>query len=119
MRRKPEGKVKDEVKCILDAYTPLVYYRMPVSNGMGLPGLDFYGCCCGLHFEIETKAKDKDLTDRQARTAGEIEAALGMFFAIRSLTDPALGELDKWLHSVVMEHHHRTRMRWGDRRNVG
>jgi hypothetical protein len=118
VRATPESKVKKEVKRILDAYAPLVFYRMPVINGMGRPGLDFYGCCCGLHFEIETKANGKDLTARQAMTAGEVEAAFGKFFAICSLDDSALGDLDVWLHETVSEHNRRTRHRFGARRTL-
>jgi len=110
MKMKPEGRVKREVKRILDAYKPLVFYRMPVLNGMGLPSLDFYGCHCGLHFEIETKAGGKDLTPRQIQTAMEVETAGGKFFAITSLEDEMLRELDKWLHRVAM------RYKNGDRR---
>jgi len=104
MRATPESKVKKAVKSILDAYKPHVFYRMPVSNGMGKPGLDFYGCCLGTHFEIETKANNKELTMRQAITAGEVEAAGGKFFEILSLDDPAMKQLEFWLHRRIMQH---------------
>ncbi|HEX6825828.1 MAG TPA: hypothetical protein VF077_05860 [Nitrospiraceae bacterium] len=105
MRAKPENRVKKQVKEILDVYKPLVYYRMPVSNGMGLPGLDFYGSACGLHFEIETKADHKDLTPRQAKTAGEVEASGAKFFAIQFEDDPQIRALEEWLHRVIMQYH--------------
>lgn len=100
----PEGKVKKIVKQILDGYAPWVYYRMPVTNGMGVPGLDFYGSCCGLHFEIETKAKGDDLTPRQKITTGEVEASMGKVFVIRS-TDPVeFAYLRLWLAAVINQH---------------
>jgi len=98
----PEGRVKRRVKTVLDSFGPLVFYRMPVLNGMGKPGLDFYGCCAGRHFEIETKASGKALTQRQRITAGEVEAAGGAFFAIMSVDDPELNRLKHWLKVTLL-----------------
>lgn len=101
----PEGKVKKKVKLVLHKYDPWVFVRMPVDGrGMGEPGLDFYGCCCGRHFEIETKANGKDLTPRQRRTTGEVEAAAGRVFIIRSVDDPQLAALDAWLNKTVEQY---------------
>ena len=96
----PEGKVKDAVKKVLDAYKPHVYYRMAVLNGMGRPGLDFYGCAFGYHFEIETKADHKELTPRQKTTTGEIEAAWGKVFAICSRDAYEFDALKMWLAAL-------------------
>lgn len=99
----PEGKVKKVVKDILDAYDPLVSYRFPVQNGMGKPMLDCVGCCCGLHFEIETKKDRKEkLTPRQELTKAETEAALGKVFVVKAVDDT--DELEEWLHRTVMQH---------------
>ena len=101
----PEGKVKKEVKRILEAYKPLVSGRWPVQNGMGLPMLDYVGCCCGLHFEIETKKDFKqDLTPRQELTKEETEAAGGKVFVVKGVTVSDTAELEEWLHRTVMQH---------------
>ena len=99
----PEGKVKKAVKEILNAYHPLVSHRWPVQNGMGKPMLDCVGCCCGLHFEIETKATPKDeLTPRQEITKEETEASLGKVFVIKATHDT--DALEEWLHQTVMRY---------------
>jgi hypothetical protein len=74
-----------------------------VQNGMGKPMLDCVGCCCGLHFEIETKATVKDkLTPRQELTKAETEASLGKVFVIKAVDDAF--DLEEWLHRTVMQH---------------
>lgn len=63
----PEGKVKKEVKRILESFG--VYFFMPVQMGLGAAGLDFHcvvrmgDMACA--FFIETKAPGKEVTDRQ------------------------------------------------------
>ena len=105
MAMTPEGRVKKAVKEILAAYAPLVAGRWPVQNGMGKPMLDYVGCCCGLHFEIETKAKAKDmLTPRQQLTKEEMEAALGKVFVVREVDGFEIKELEEWLYRTVMQH---------------
>ena len=69
----PEGKVKKEIKRVLDAFN--VYYLMPVQMGIGAAGLDFH-CVVrfgdhGLAFFIETKAPGEKPTDRQGLFAEE------------------------------------------------
>lgn len=104
----PEGRVKKKVKEILDAYKPLVKAYWPVQNGMGAPMLDCVGSCCGLHFEIETKARMGDqLTPRQQITRKEVEASLAPVFVIRGVDDPQLDALEKWVYETVMEHKRR------------
>ena len=81
----PEGKVKELVKRALDA---LPFYRfMPVQNGMGAPGLDFYGCSAGRFVAIETKTPGKHLTPRQKSTADQIVDAGGVVFVVRDQAD--------------------------------
>ncbi len=76
----PEGKIKALVKRALDK-TP--HYRfMPVQNGMGAPGLDFFCCINGTFVAIETKAPGKTLTPRQETTVAAIEAANGVVFIV-------------------------------------
>ncbi len=83
----PEGRVKarvnkalDELSSRLGSYT--TYRFMPVQNGMGAPGLDYYGCIAGRFFAIETKVPGKDLTPRQRVTADKIRAAGGIVFVV-------------------------------------
>ena len=81
----PEGKVKEKVG---KALTALGAYRfMPVQNGMGAPGLDFYCCIRGQFIAIETKAPGKKLTMRQELTAENIAQAGGKVFVIRDEAD--------------------------------
>lgn len=101
----PEGRVKKVVKEILKAYHPLVKGYWPVQNGMGTPMLDYVGCCCGLHFEIETKANPTNtLTPRQELTKKEVEASLGKVFVIREVDGFEMRDLEEWLHRTVMQH---------------
>lgn len=92
----PEGKIKTEVKALLNLYG--AYYHMPVLNGMGKPSLDFIGCHKGNFFGIETKAANKQPTERQARTMQEMEAAGGKTFVVNAVT--GMGELREWLISI-------------------
>lgn len=77
----PEGKVKALVKRKLDAL-PKMYRFMPVQNGMGKPGLDFFLCAGGWFIGLETKAPGGKLTPRQETTKDEIEAADGIVFVV-------------------------------------
>jgi hypothetical protein len=77
----PEGKVKDMVRRGLEKLTAL-YRFMPVQNGMGAPGLDFYLCAGGWFIAIETKVKGKKPTPRQDQTIANIEAAHGLVFVV-------------------------------------
>lgn len=90
----PEGKVKAKVKEILDEAG--AYHHWPVQNGMGAPCLDCHGCHCGRYFAIETKAPGKHLTDRQAKTMRQIQAAGGKVFMIDG-GEQGVFELLSWL----------------------
>lgn len=91
----PEGRIKDKVKRALARLTyrsapylpaPIsvpVYSFMPVQNGFGKPGLDFYLCINGKFVAIETKARfGVPMTARQTLTAQEITQAGGLFFLV-------------------------------------
>lgn len=93
----PEGKIKEKVKKLLKEYGDELYYHMPVQNGMGTPSLDFICCYRGHYFAIETKAPDKDLTERQRVTADEMQRAGGTVFRVRDQSD--LSTLEMWLES--------------------
>ena len=58
----PEGKVKGMIKRKLGQIG--AYHFMPVQNGMGAPGLDFYCCYNGYFFAIEAKAPGRKTTDQ-------------------------------------------------------
>jgi hypothetical protein len=93
MAQTPEGKVKDRVKKLLKEYN--AYYHMVVTNGMGSPTLDFIGCYHGKFFAIETKAHNKQMTDRQELTATVMREAGGAVFLINDET--GVEPLKHWL----------------------
>ena len=69
----PEGKVKKEIKRVLDAFG--VYYFMPVQMGLGAAGLDFH-CVMrfgdhALAFFIEAKKPGGEPTPRQENFADD------------------------------------------------
>lgn len=90
MSTTPEGKIKNQVKKILnefggdglplsvqnatEPYGPLKAF-WPVQNGMGSPSLDCLVCYRGLFIAIETKAPGKKPTPRQETTISEYRAA--------------------------------------------
>lgn len=76
----PEGRVKELVKAVLKETG--AYKFMPVQNGMGEPGLDFYCCFRGWFIAIETKAPGKVPTPRQEDTIRRIRDAGGIVFVI-------------------------------------
>lgn len=99
-RATPEGKVKNEVKKILQEY--MAYYFMPVQAGFGMPALDFHCICRGVGFCIETKAPGKKATPRQEVTIIGIEAAGGKCFVIDG--EAGYRELREWLTLVHLAH---------------
>jgi hypothetical protein len=82
MASTPEGKVKAKVNKML-AEIPRCYRFMPVQNGMGTPGLDYYLCINGHFVAIETKTPGKDLTPRQKGTRQQIEDAGGLVLVVK------------------------------------
>ena len=72
----PEGRVKAQVKKVLEAAG--AWYFMPVSNGMGRHGIpDFIACHKGEFLAIETKAGKGRTTALQQRELDRIEAIGG------------------------------------------
>ncbi len=90
----PEGVVKNKVDKVLRAAG--AYYHKPVINGMGKPTLDYVGCHRGMFFAIETKAGNKQMTERQKITAAEMSKAGGVVFLINEST--GMKELEEWLN---------------------
>lgn len=77
----PEGLVKAKLNRAL-AHIVRLYRFMPVQNGMGAPGLDYFLCVNGKFVAIETKAKGKTLTDRQNITKQRIIDAGGLVYVV-------------------------------------
>ena len=95
----PEGKVKKQVKELLDMYAPDLYHHWPVQNGMGAPTLDCVATYQGRYFAIETKAPGKKMTARQENTAARIRDAGGKVFVIDGPI--AMLSLRKWLEKIA------------------
>jgi len=91
----PEGKVKTEIKKLLNKYG--AYSHMPVQNGMGAPTLDFVCCYNGLYLAIEAKTNGKKPTPRQRKTMEQITKAGGIAIWV---DETKLGDLEKILKSL-------------------
>jgi len=90
----PEGKVKKEVKKILDKYG--VYWFMPVKHQLyGRVGIGDFICCVNSKFiSIETKGPDGEVTELQDEDFKNVRKAKGLKLVIR-MTDL------KYLESVI------------------
>lgn len=76
MATTPEGKVKKQVRLVLDKLG--AYYLMPVTNGFGKQGApDFLVCYQGKFFGIETKAGKGKTTALQELNLNRIREAGG------------------------------------------
>jgi hypothetical protein len=80
----PEGKIKKLVKQTIESYFPVSYRFMPVQNGMGIPGLDFFYCIHGRFVAIETKAPGNKPAARQLQTFAQIKRAGGLAYVVDS-----------------------------------
>jgi Holliday junction resolvase len=77
----PEGKVKKQVKVVLDALG--AYYFMPATGGYGRSGVpDFVGCFRGHFFGIECKAGSNKPTALQEREMTKINRSGGFSFLV-------------------------------------
>ena len=70
----PEGRIKAQVKRVLDRYKPMDTY-WPVPGGLGASHLDFIGCYYGRYISIETKAPGKKPTPRQNARIESVQRA--------------------------------------------
>lgn len=78
----PEGKVKAQVKKILDAHK--IYHFSPPGMGLGRAGIpDIIACHNGRFIGIECKAGKGQPTLLQSRELGRIDLAGGKTFVIR------------------------------------
>jgi hypothetical protein len=79
----PEGRVKFEIKKVLDDLG--IWYFMPAANGFGKVGIPDFVCCWNGDFlAIEAKAPGRmdSLTCNQVRRIEEIRGAGGMVFVV-------------------------------------
>ena len=82
MSTTPEGKVKAQVKKILDAHK--IYHVSPPGMGLGRAGIpDIIACHNGRFIGIECKAGKGQPTLLQSRELGRIDLAGGKTFVIR------------------------------------
>lgn len=73
----PEGRVKKNVKEILNCYSN-VFYFMPVPTGYGSSGVhDFVCCIAGQFLTIECKTGTSKMTPLQQATMDRIKDAGG------------------------------------------
>lgn len=77
----PEGRVKAKINRELKKLQRL-YRFMPVVNGLGAPGLDYFLCAGGWFIGLEAKAPGKKPTDRQQHTMKQITDAHGLVFVV-------------------------------------
>ena len=76
MAMTPEGKVKKEIKKILDSYG--VLYTMPFSAGYSTSGVSDFLCCYKGHFiSIEAKAGKGKPTELQTTWINKVQTAGG------------------------------------------
>ena len=81
----PEGKVKAEIKKVLDSC--MVWYFCPAANGYGRVGIPDFICCVNGHFlAIEAKANStKQLTAPQEREIARIHQHGGVAMVVNSV----------------------------------
>jgi hypothetical protein len=94
----PEGKVKAKVSKLLAVYGEDVFYDMPVPGGYGKSTLDYMCCFHGRFFAVETKAPNKEPTERQEIMLRRVRHAGGRTFVVAG--DVGLEDLKLWLASV-------------------
>lgn len=78
----PEGKVKSEVKKIIEKYGSRIDSYWPVPAGYGESHLDCLLCVGGMFVAIETKAPGKKPTPRQKYRMGTVTRAGGIAMVI-------------------------------------
>lgn len=101
----PEGKVKSDVKKVLDKFKSDIDGFWPVPAGYGESHLDYVGCMCGRFFSIETKAPGKKPTARQAHRIDNVKRAGGLAFVIDGTANTTTcAELEATLMLIQKEH---------------
>jgi len=96
----PEGRAKAKVRAILSKY-PSMYTYWPVPSGFGRTTIDVIGCYRGHFFAVEVKGEGKKPTLRQTQELASMAKAMGKTFVIVGDSDPALGDLQRWLDNLT------------------
>lgn len=78
----PEGRVKERIKAEIERYFPHSYRFMPMQNGMGQQGVDFYYCINGHFVAIEAKRAGKQPTALQNEILTAVRYAGGRSYAV-------------------------------------
>lgn len=102
----PEGKVKRQIKKVVDNYRNYgtLYCYMPVPGGYGAPTLDYIGFFYGHGFAIEAKAPGKAPTPRQELTIAQMRSAGARVFVIDGTDNTdTVSDLDTWFSTVVRD----------------
>lgn len=85
MAATPEGKVKKQIKVILQEHG--VYYVMPMGTGYGNSGVPDFICCAGGRFVgIEAKSIRGTVTALQDKNLSLIQAAGGIALIVNEGT---------------------------------
>jgi Holliday junction resolvase len=85
MSKTPEGKVKDQVREVLDSLG--AYYFFPPANGYGRAGIpDVVACYKGHFIAIECKVANKEPTELQKRELSRITKCGGTSFVANPTT---------------------------------
>lgn len=98
----PEGKVKSEVKKIIEKYGSRIDSYWPVPAGYGESHLDCILCVNGYFIAVETKAPGKKPTPRQKYRIATVTRAGGITMVIDG-TDATITyeQLDNVLHQLL------------------
>lgn len=94
----PEGRVKAQVKKILDARKPALWYYMPIPMyNRGIP--DIIGVYQGVLFAIETKAGNNTPTALQKKALQSIERAGGHALVVN---EQNISDVDSLLDEITI-----------------
>lgn len=78
----PEGKVKAEVKKVIEEFGQHIDGFWPVPYGYGESHLDWVGCVNGLFVAVETKKPGEHPTPRQLERIRRVKASGGIALVI-------------------------------------
>lgn len=78
----PEGRVKNEVRKIIDRFKSRIDSYWPVPSGYGPSHLDCILCVDGSYVAIETKAPGQKPTPRQSKRIEDVRRAGGVALVI-------------------------------------
>lgn len=93
----PEGRVKKDLRKLLNSYGAVLYHYWPVPSGYGEQSLDVLCCHKGAFFAIEAKAPGKKPTGRQRATMKSMALSGGLVFVVDG--PESLQNLKDWLDS--------------------